>query len=133
MPDSVMWVDRSSVFVPKTKKLDNCVFALVVVERPSSSKLLLPIYMKGVTLCLIPLLSLGTNQVNEAMIKTHDDPSKAISAIHLDKLCKADLDKLQVLLAVADAGTATVLYSSLQFLTEKHSGFVNNLLWLRLL
>ncbi len=43
-------------------------------------------HMKGVTLCLIPLLSLGADQVNKAMMKTRSDPTCSFSAIHLDEL-----------------------------------------------
>ncbi len=76
-------------------------------------------YMKGVTLCLIPLLSLGADQVNKAMMKTRSDLTCAITAIHLDELQgEADVKELLLLLSEVDAGTTTILYSSPQFLVD---------------
>ena len=85
-------------------------------------------YMKGVTLCLIPLLSLGADQVNKAMIKTRDDPMNAISAFHLDELKDPDVKELLLLLSQVDAGTTTILYSSPQFLVERCPSFFQDLL-----
>ena len=90
-------------------------------------------YMKGVTLCLIPLLSLGADQVNKAMIKTRNDPTMAISAFHLDELSTADLKELLLLLSEVDAGTTTILYSSPQFLTDSNPTFVHDLMKLKVL
>ena len=90
-------------------------------------------YMKGVTLCLIPLLSLGADQVNKAMIKTRNDPTMSFSAFHLDELSPSDLKELMLLLAEVDAGTTTILYSSPQFLTDSNPKFVDDLLKLNAL
>ena len=90
-------------------------------------------YMKGVTLCLIPLLSLGADQVNKAMIKTRDDPTMSISAFHLDEMSKFDLAELLLLLSEVDSGTTTILYSSPQFLTDSYPMFIRDLLKLHVL
>ena len=86
-------------------------------------------YMKGVTLCLIPLLSLGADKVNKAMIKTHNDPNLAISAFHLDdELEDADVKELLLLLSEVDDGTITIHYSSPQFLVDRCPFFFEALL-----
>ncbi len=72
-------------------------------------------YMKGVTLCLTPLLSLGTDQVNKVMIKTSIDLNQAISAFHLDELHDTDVKELLLLLSEVGEGTTTIIYLSPQF------------------
>jgi superfamily II DNA helicase RecQ len=89
--------------------------------------------MKGVTICLIPLLSLGADQVNKAMMKTRNDPSKAITAFHLDELEDTDLNELLILLSEVDAGCTTILYSSPQFLVDRCPTFFNRLMNLGIL
>ena len=85
-------------------------------------------YMKGITLCLIPLLSLGADQVNKTMIKTRSDSTNSITAIHLDELKRNDLVELLSILREADDGLTTILYSSPQFLVESFPTFFAGLL-----
>ena len=85
-------------------------------------------YMKGITLCLIPLLSLGADQVNKTMIKTRSDSTNSISAVHLDELKRDDLLELLAILNEADDGLTTILYSSPQFLVKSFPTFFAGLL-----
>ena len=49
-------------------------------------------YVKGVSICIVPLLSLGADQVNKTMLRTANDPSTR--AVHLDDLLDADVGEL---------------------------------------
>ena len=84
-------------------------------------------YMKGVSICIIPLLSLGADQVNKAMLRARHDPS--IWAVHLDDLRDIDVKELLGLINEMDQATTTVmLYSSPQFLVQRFPGFLSKLI-----
>ena len=83
-------------------------------------------YLKGVSICIVPLLSLGADQVNKTMIRTQHDPSTW--AIHLDDLHdKKVVDELLTLLQDMNDNGTVMLYSSPQFLTERFPNFIADL------
>ena len=79
-------------------------------------------YLKGVSICIVPLLSLGADQVNKTMLRTANDPSTW--AVHLDDLLDADVGELLLLIKEMDDKTTVMLYSSPQFLTERFPSFI---------
>ena len=83
-------------------------------------------YLKGVTICIVPLLSLGADQVNKTMLRTANDPSTW--AVHLDDLLDDDVSELLLLIKEMDDKTTVMLYSSPQFLTERFPSFIKLLL-----
>ena len=85
-------------------------------------------YLKDVSLCIVPLLSLGTGQVNKTMLRTSGDPTTW--AVHLDAdLSDAkEVEELLLLLQeMNDIGTV-MLYTSPQFLTDRFPKFVASLM-----
>ena len=84
-------------------------------------------YLKGVSLCIVPLLSLGADQVNKTMLRTSGDPTTW--AVHLDDLNDAkEVEELLLLLQeMNDIGTV-MLYTSPQFLTDRFPKFIASLM-----
>ena len=79
-------------------------------------------YLMGGTICIVPLLSLGADQVNKTMLRTANE------AVHLDDLLDDDVSELLLLIKEMDDKTTVMLYSSPQFLTERFPSFIKLLL-----
>ena len=66
-------------------------------------------YLKGVTLCLSPLLSLAANQVNKDIIKNTRCADSTIIALHMDESEHSDVTEiLGMTKNLQDTSTLTV-------------------------
>ena len=54
-------------------------------------------FLKGITICLTPLLSLGADQVNKLMINTRSEDT-TITALHLDECDHGDIPEIMGLI-----------------------------------
>ena len=69
-------------------------------------------YLKGVTLCLSPLLSLAANQVNKLVIKNTRGADSTIIALHMDESEHSDVPEiLGMTKNLQDTSTLTVAAS----------------------
>ena len=75
--------------------------------------------LKGVTICICPLLSLGANQTKKTLALV-DTPSPApVTAFHLDEMKLKSLHKLKrILRDERSNGTAVIIYTSPQALND---------------
>ena len=79
-------------------------------------------FLKGVTLCLSPLLSLGADQVNKLMINTRSDDT-AITALHLDECELRDIPDIMALIKNLKDTSTLFIFSSPQAITDKFRSF----------
>ena len=84
-------------------------------------------YLKGVTICLTPLLSLGADQVNKLMINTRSEDT-TITALHLDKCDHGDIPEVMGLMKNLKDTSTIFIFCSPQSITEKFDTFVNALI-----
>ena len=83
-------------------------------------------YMKGISIYIIPFLSLSANQVNKAMLGACHNPPTWV--VHLDDLNEPDVLELLTLIKECDAATTIMLYSSPHYLAARFPGFVKKLI-----
>ena len=84
-------------------------------------------FLKGVTLCLCPLLSLAADQVNKLMINTRGEGS-AITALHLDECEQRDLHEIMALIKNLEDTSTVFLFCSPQSITQKFQMFADSLI-----
>ena len=84
-------------------------------------------FLKGVTLCLSPLLSLAADQVNKLMINTRSDDT-AITALHLDECELRDIPDIMALIKNLKDTSTLFIFSSPQAITDKFRSFSNGLI-----
>jgi Superfamily II DNA helicase len=87
--------------------------------------------LKGVTLCVTPLLSLGTDQAHNLLNNTKNDSS--ITAFHLDEVPPSSISRLldgiiKNANRLAPAQKTIILYSSPQCLERYKSAFLNHII-----
>ena len=81
----------------------------------------------GVTICICPLLSLGTDQAKKLISKSHANQN-AVTAFHLDELSNSAIGKLKRFLenpAYLNCPTSIILFASPQAITTRYNPFVN--------
>ena len=75
-------------------------------------------FLKGVTLCLSPLLSLSADQVNKLM-----GDETMITALHLDECEQRDLPEIMALIKNLQDSSTLFIFSSPQAITDKFKSF----------
>ncbi len=86
--------------------------------------------LKGITLCICPLLSLGANQTKKIFSKTFTD-CKSITAFHLDELSNNAVLKLKRFLDQPDNPTTTksiIIFVSPQAITGRYNPLIQYLI-----
>ena len=84
-------------------------------------------FLKGITICLTPLLSLGADQVNKLMINTRSEDT-TIAVLHLDECDHGDIPEIMGLIKNMKDNSTLFIFCSPQSITEKFDTFVNALI-----
>ena len=82
--------------------------------------------LKGITLCIVPLLSLGADQFRKVLLKS--ERNRSITAFHLDEMSIDQIINLQSIISTMLPTKTFLLYSSPQCLKNKGSAFLQYIL-----
>ena len=86
--------------------------------------------LRGVTICICPLLSLGADQAQKLLLKSGLDP-RSITAFHLDELSFSAIGKLKAFFesdAYPSCNTSIVLFASPQAISDRFKPFIQFLI-----
>ena len=81
----------------------------------------LALYVKGVTLCITPILALGSDQMRKVL----EIPDRSVTAFHMDELNDPDVLKLKRHLEVLHPEDSVIILASPLFLNNRGKQFVS--------